>query len=111
MDIKGDTATRRCVVIPIDNERGTVVDEYKKFDHSLGAMTSKPLAHVQLLATAYESASQNFNSSHYIKPQVSKEHFERMSETQVRNLPFIGSLQPWQINQKKEEKKNDEDNW
>lgn len=23
MDIKGDVATRRCIVIPIDNERGT----------------------------------------------------------------------------------------
>lgn len=30
MDIKGDVATRRCIVIPIDNERGTVIDEYKK---------------------------------------------------------------------------------
>lgn len=25
MDIKGDVATRRCIVIPIDNERGTVI--------------------------------------------------------------------------------------
>ena len=110
MDIQGDTATRRCVVIPIDNERGTVVDAYKRFDHSLGGMTSKPLEHVQLLATAYESANQNFGSSHYIKPQVSREYFERMSETQVRSLPFIGSLQPWKISPKKEEIK-DEDNW
>ena len=54
MDIKGDVATRRCIVIPIDNERGTVIDEYKKFDPGLGAMTSRPLEHVQLLATAYE---------------------------------------------------------
>lgn len=110
MDIQGDTATRRCVVIPIDNERGTVIDEYKKFDHGLGGMTSKPLEHVQLLATAYESANQNFGSSHYIKPQVSREYFERMSETQVRGLPFIGSLQPWKVSPKKEEVK-DEDNW
>lgn len=110
MDIKGDVATRRCIVIPIDNERGTVIDEYKKFDPGLGAMTSKPLEHVQLLATAYESANQNFGSSHYIKPQVSREYFERMSETQVRGLPFIGSLQPWKIAPKKEEVK-DENNW
>lgn len=110
MDIQGDTATRRCVVIPIDNVRGTVVDAYKRFDHSLGAMTTKPLEHVQLLATAYESANQSFGSSHYIKPQVSREYFERMSETQVRGLPFIGSLQPWKVSPKKEEVK-DEDNW
>lgn len=82
----------------------------KKFDPGLGAMTSRPLEHVQLLATAYESANQNFGSSHYIKPQVSREYFERMSETQVRGLPFIGSLQPWKIAPKKEEVK-DEDNW
>lgn len=63
MDIKGDVATRRCIVIPIDNE-----------------------------------------------PQVSREYFERMSETQVRGLPFIGSLQPWKIAPKKEEVK-DENNW
>lgn len=111
MDIKGETATRRCIVIPIDNDRGTVIDEYKKFDHSLGGMTSKPLAHVQLLATAYESANQNYNSSHYIKPQVSKEYFERMSETQVHNLPFIGSLQPWLSNPKKEQRRNEDENW
>ncbi len=112
MDIQGETKTRRCVVIPIDNERGTVIDEYRKFDHGVGGMTSRPLAHVQLLATAYESANQSYGSTHYIKPQVSKEHFERMSETQVRNLPFIGSLQPWQVSPKKEEEKKDnEDNW
>lgn len=110
MDIKGDVATRRCIVIPIDNERGTVIDEYKKFDSGLGAMTSRPLEHVQLLATAYESPNQSFGSSHYIKPYVSKEYFERMSETQVRGLPFIGSLQPWKIAPKKEEVK-DENNW
>ena len=72
MDIQGDTATRRCVVIPIDNDRGTVVDAYKRFDHSLGGMTTKPLEHVQLLATAYESVNQSFGSSHYVKPQVSR---------------------------------------
>lgn len=94
MDIKGETQTRRCVVIPIDNARGTVVDEYTKFDNNLGAVTTRPLAHVQLLATAYESASQGFGSTHYIKPQVSKECFERMTEEQTRALPFIGSLRP-----------------
>lgn len=62
------------------------------------------------VATAYESANQSFGSSHYIKPQVSREYFERMSETQVRGLPLIGSLQPWKIAPKKEEVK-DEDNW
>lgn len=95
MDIKGETKTRRCVVIPIDNERGTVVDEYTKFDHKSGGVTTKPLAHVQLLVTAYESGNQSYGSTHYLKPQVSKEFFERMSEEQVRNLPFIGSLLPW----------------
>lgn len=95
MDIKGDTKTRRCVVIPIDNERGTVVDEYTKFDHQSGGVTTKPLAHVQLLVTAYESSNQSYGSTHYLKPQVSKEFFERMSEDQVRRLPFVGSLSPW----------------
>lgn len=95
MDIKGETKIRRCVVIPIDNERGTVVDEYTKFDHQSGGVTTKPLAHVQLLVTAYESSNQSYGSTHYLKPQVSKEFFERMSEEQVRNLPFIGSLSPW----------------
>ena len=73
-------------------------------------MTSRPLEHVQLLATAYESANQSFGSSHYIKPYVSREYSERMSETQVRGLPFIGSLQPWKIAPKMEEVK-DENNW
>lgn len=95
MDIKGETKTRRCVVIPIDNERGTLVDEYTKFDHQSGGVATKPLAHVQLLVTAYESCTQSYGSTHYLKPHVAKEFFERMSEEQVRNLPFIGSLSPW----------------
>lgn len=102
------------LIFCIKYRRKILKDEFdvnnKKFDTGLGAMTSRPLEHVQLLATAYESANQSFGSSHYIKPYVSREYFERMSETQVRGLPFIGSLQPWKIAPKKEEVK-DEDNW
>lgn len=110
MDIQGETKVRRCVVIPIDNERGTVIDEYSKFDHQAGGVTTKPLTHVQLLATAYESSNQSYGSTHYVKPQVSKECFERMSEDQARRLPFIGSLSPWG-KPSAGQKPNDEEAW
>ena len=29
MDVEGKTCTKRCIVIPIDNNEGTVVDSYE----------------------------------------------------------------------------------
>lgn len=94
-DIEGNNGrSRRCVCIPIDSAAGTVVDSFEKFDFKLGGQTSVPLKHIELRLTVYESANQEF-SSHYLKCDISKERFEKMSEEQQRNRPIVGNMSPW----------------
>ena len=95
MEIEGKHSKRLCVVIPIDNEEGTVVDSYEgKID---GIPTSKPLNDVQLHLSAFEFKEKRYGQSHGIKASFSKKRQERMSEDEMRSMPFIGHLKPWQI--------------
>lgn len=84
---------RRCVVIPIDNDRGMCVDAYEKFDHKLGGMTMVPLKSVRLNLTANESRDVRFGS-HYLKPSFSKEFYKTIAEEDRKNIPIIGNLKP-----------------
>lgn len=95
MDIKGSTQTRQCIVIPIDNERGTVIDSYSKFDSRAGAETWKPLQGVHLNIVAYEMRQEKFGQTHMVKANVSKETFMRRTEEQQKSMPIIGHLKPW----------------
>ncbi len=111
MDIEGrDGRPRKCVVLPIANDRGTVVDSYTRFDHKLGGVTSVPLKHVELRLTAFESSSQEF-SSHYFKCDISKERFEKMSEEQQRKRPIVGNMSPWKAQAGKKENVAEEEDW
>ena len=101
MEIEGKTRTRTCVVIPIDNEEGTVQESYKsKID---GLPTTKPLNDVQLNRTAFEFAEKKYGHSHGIKASFSKERLERMTEEELRSMPIVGNMQPWSV------KKDDDD--
>ena len=93
MEIEGRTCKKLCVVIPIDNEEGTVVDSYEgKID---GLPTTKPLDDVQLNLTAFEFKEKRFGQTHGIKAAFSKERLKRMREEDLRNMPFVGNLKPW----------------
>lgn len=93
MDIEGKTCTRRCVVIPIDNDEGTVVDSYEgKID---GLPTMKPLDNVQLHLTAFEFREKKYGQTHGIKASFSRKRLERMTEEQLRSMPFVGNMKPW----------------
>lgn len=93
MEIEGRTCTKLCVVIPIDNEEGTVVDSYEgKID---GLPTTRPLDDVQLNLTAFEFKEKRYGQTHGIKAAFSKERLKRMSEEELRNMPFVGNLKPW----------------
>ena len=95
MDVEGKTCTKRCVVIPIDNEEGTVVDSYEgKID---GIPTWKPLDDVNLNLSAFEFKEKRYGQSHGVKAQFSKRRMERMSEDELRSMPFIGNMKPWVI--------------
>lgn len=93
MDIEGKTCTKRCIVIPIDNEEGTVIDAYEsKID---GLPTMKALDNVQLHLTAFEFREKKFGQTHGIKAQFSKRRIEKMREEELRTMPFIGNMKPW----------------
>ena len=93
MDIEGKNGTRRCVVIPIDNDRGMCTDAFEKFDHKAGGMVWVPLRSAHLNVSALESRDGRFGS-HYIKPAFSKEFFKTIAEEDRKNIPIIGNLKP-----------------
>ena len=98
MEIQGKTCTKTCVVIPIDNEEGTVRDSYEgKID---GLPTMKSLEDVQLNLTAFEFREKKYGQTHGIKASFSKKRLERMREEELRSMPFVGNMKPWAIAQK-----------
>lgn len=96
MDIEGKTCTKRCVVIPIDSEEGTVQDSYEgKID---GLPTTKFLSDVMLNLTAFEFKEKKYGQSHGIKASFSKKKLERTSEEELKAMPFVGNMKPWVMN-------------
>lgn len=96
MDIEGKTCTKRCVVIPIDSEEGTVQDSYEgKID---GLPTTKYLSDVMLNLTAFEFKEKKYGQSHGIKASFSRKKLERTSEEELKAMPFVGNMKPWVMN-------------
>lgn len=93
MEIQGKNGPRSCVVIPIDNARGMLVDSYTTFDHSIGGQVWKPLRNLRLNLCALESKDVRFGS-HYLKPSFSREFFKTIAEGDRRNIPIVGNLKP-----------------
>lgn len=93
MEIEGRTCKKLCVVIPIDNDEGTVQDSYEgKID---GLPTLKSLDDVQLNLTAFEFREKKYGQTHGIKASFSKKRMERMTEEELRSMPFVGNMKPW----------------
>ena len=96
MDIEGKTCTKRCVVIPIDSDEGTVQDSYEgKID---GLPTTKYLSDVMLNLIAFEFKEKKYGQSHGIKASFSKKKLERTSEEELKAMPFVGNMKPWVMN-------------
>lgn len=111
MDIQGKTCKKTCVVIPIDNEEGTVQDSYEgKID---GLPTMKPLDDVQLNLTAFEFKEKKYGQTHGIKASISRKRMERMSEEELRSMPFVGNMKPWVIAQEDDDlpAANEKEDW
>lgn len=93
MEIKGNTCTKTCVVIPIDNDEGTVQDSYEGKIN--GMTTTKFLEDVQLNLTAFEFREKKYGHTHGLKASLSKKRMESMTEAELRSMPFIGNMKPW----------------
>ena len=93
MEIQGKTCKKTCVVIPIDNEQGTVQDCYEaKVD---GISTVKPLGDVQLNLTAFEFREKKYGHTHGLKAAFSRSFIDKISEEELRQMPFIGNMKSW----------------
>ena len=115
MDIQGKTTTRKCVVIPIDNELGTVIDSYH---HSDGVSFQgeisprwKKLQDVWLNLIGMEFKEQRHGQSHGIKANISRSTLAKMSEDDIRSTPIIGNIQPWANDFYKEDNDKEEEDW
>lgn len=75
-NLKGKTATKRCLIIPIDDCDGMYLGEKGCY----------------LNLTAIEMQNPQYNDTHCIKVDISKEQREKMTEEQVRNIPIIGGM-------------------
>ena len=75
-NIKGTTATKRCLIIPVDDCDGMFLGEKGCY----------------LSMTAIEMQEPRYNDTHCIKPDIPKERREAMSDEEIRNIPIIGGM-------------------
>ena len=94
MDVEGKTQTKRCVVIPIDDHVGTVCESYLSQNPD-GTPTTKYFDEVKLQIVAIEYRQKKHGISHGLKPSFSQQYQERMTEEQMYNTPWIGTVKPW----------------
>lgn len=74
-NIKGKTATKRCLCIPIDNS---------------GLFLGKQGCYLNM--TAIEMQNPQFSDTHCIKVSFDKEVYEKMTEEEKKAQPIIGGL-------------------
>ena len=96
-DVQGNTETRRCICVPINNRVGTVTDAYFIRDERTGELVEVKKKGVTLVLSAFELQRKDRGQSHMIKPGFNKETFERLTDEQLREVPWIGNLKPWQM--------------
>ena len=79
-NLKGNTATKRCLIIPIDDNPGMYLGEKGCY----------------LNAVAYETQNNQYGDTHMVKPDLPKEVRERMTDDERRNQPILGNMRPMQ---------------
>lgn len=112
MEIQGEFSTRKCVVIPIDNNLGTVCDGYTAKTPE-GQTTTRFFDDVKLNLVAIEYRQKKHGISHGLKPSFSREVSERMTEEEVYATPWMGTVKPWNLTQDDDDLPvgNNEDRW
>lgn len=76
-NLQGKTATKRCLVIPIEGsdlylgEKGLYVD-----------------------LTALELKERKYSDTHFLKINVSRERYDAMSEDERKAIPILGGMHP-----------------
>lgn len=82
-NIQGRTATKRCLIIPVDECDGMFLGEKGCY----------------LNLTAIEMQNPQYNDTHCIKPDLSREKRDAMTEEEQRAIPIVGGLHTIEIKQ------------
>ena len=75
-NLKGNTATKRCLIIPVDDNDCMFVGEKD----------------VYLNLTAIEVENPQYGDTHCVKPDIPKEKREQMTHEQLRETPILGNM-------------------
>ena len=88
MTIKGKTAQKQCVCIPIeDNHLFVSADENLK----------AKAVYADINVNQYENGKSQYGDTHYLRLSVPKEIREKMTEEQKSAIPYLGNMKPSQI--------------
>lgn len=82
-NLKGQTATKRCLIIPVDDCDGIFLGEKGCY----------------LNLTAIEMQNPQFNDTHCIKPDLPKEQREAMTPEEQKAVPIVGGLRAIKVEQ------------
>lgn len=80
-NLKGKTATKRCLIIPVDDNPGFFVGEKDVY--------------LNLVANENQTPSQ-YGDTHYVKGSLTREQRDAMTEEQRHALPILGNMKPLQ---------------
>lgn len=94
MDITRGNTTMRCVVLPIDNDMGVVCNGYEAKNPD-GTYTTKFLSDVRLNLVGLAHREVRYGMTHGIKPSFSIQYMEKMTEEQMRSMPWCGNVKPF----------------
>lgn len=75
-NLKGNTATKRCLIIPVDDCDGMYLGEKGCY----------------LSLTGIEMQEPKYSDTHCVKVDIPKEQRDSMTEEQLRNIPIIGGM-------------------
>lgn len=104
MTIQGKKESKLCVVIPIDNEVGTVCDGYEAYTKE-GFPTIKSFEDVKLTMVAIEYKNKRHGITHGLKPSFTQKFMDTLNPEQLYNTPWLGTMKPWS-NQHQEQPKS-----
>ena len=79
----GRTATKTCICIPIEDNPSLFLGDKGCY----------------LNLTANEQENSQYGDTHYVKGDIPKEQYEKMTEEQRRSYPILGNMRPIQPRQ------------
>lgn len=79
-----DVSGKKCIIIPIADNR-----LYASYDQATNAIKS-----VYLNLNAWEARESKYGDSHSLKQQLTIEERKRMTDEELRAMPFLGSMKP-----------------